>query len=169
MTTLGDAFVELNKLEQDGVISKYAVAGGMAFLFYTDPVNTYDLDVFVYLPKQEGDGLIISMSPLYDELRKRGHTFDGEHVKIAGIVVQFIVAYSSLAEEALDQAVIHDYEGVPVRVISPEHLVALAYDTGGAKRRERAQAMLDDEGVVNLDRLKQIMEAHNVSTEKKNA
>jgi hypothetical protein len=36
-----------------------------------------------------------------------------------------------------------DYDGVPVRVIDPEHLVALAFQAGGHKRRERAWQLIE--------------------------
>ena len=42
MANLTDVFRALNDLETDGVIQRYAIAGAMAFLFYTEPVRTYD-------------------------------------------------------------------------------------------------------------------------------
>ena len=44
----------------------------------------------------------------------------------------------ALAESALTTARTLDYDDVPVRVIDPEHLVVLAFQAGGHKRRERA-------------------------------
>jgi hypothetical protein len=150
----------LNGLEEDGVIRKYAIAGAMAFLFYTEPARTYDLDVFVFLPPQEG--LIFSMEPLYDELRKRGYSFDAEHVMIAETPVQFLLAYNPLAEEAVEQAVMRDYTGVPVRVVRAEYLAALSFQTGGRHRLIRAEALLED-NVVNEDDLEALMIRHGIS------
>ena len=61
-----------------------------------------------------------------------------------GVPVQFLPAHNALAEAAVTTARTLDYDGVPVRVIDPEHLVALAFQAGGHKRRERAWQMLDD-------------------------
>jgi hypothetical protein len=48
-----------------------------------------------------------------------------------------------------------------VRVIDPEHLVALAFQAGGHRRRERAWQMLDV-GVVDRQRLRTLLLAHGI-------
>ena len=161
MASLGEVFRELNLLETEETIHKYAVAGAMAFLFYTEPARTYDLDVFVFLPPQTG--LIFSMEPLYGELRRRGFHFDAEHVMIHETPVQFIPAYNALAEEAIEQSILHEYAGVSVRVIRPEHLAALVYQTGGRHRLARVEALLEDKA-VDQEKLEAIMTAHGVTT-----
>jgi len=131
----------------------------MAFVFYTEPTPTYDLDVFVFLPPQ--DGLILSMEPLYTELRKRGYAFDAEHVMIHGTPVQFLPAYNRLAEEAVEEAVTHDYAGIPVRVVGPEHAIALAIQTGGSRRLVRARG-LEEQGTIDMAKLQAILAAHAI-------
>ena len=37
----------LNELERDGVFTRYAIGGAMGATFYTEPLLTFDLDVFV--------------------------------------------------------------------------------------------------------------------------
>ena len=69
-----------------------------------------------------------------------------------GVPVQFLPAHNSLAEAAVSTARVLDYDDVPVRVINPEHLVALALQAGGRKRRERAWQLLEV-GVVNREAL----------------
>ena len=160
MPTLADVFAVLNSLKDAQAIEEYAIAGAMAFLFYTEPVRTYDLDVFVFLPPQSG--LLITMEPLYRILRERSYAFDAEHVMIYGTPVQFLPAYNALSEEAVREAILHDYDGVPVRVIRPEHLIALAFQTGGAHRRIRAESLLAEE-CIDLDVLIAIMERYSVT------
>lgn len=160
MATLADVFRTLNDLKEEGVLQEYAIAGAMAFLFYTEPARTYDLDVFVFLPPQNSS--VFSMEPLYRMLRERGYDFDAEHVLIYDTPVQFLPAYNALAEAAVTEAVSHDYEGVAVRVIRPEHLIALAYQTGGRHRLVRVEALLE-EGIVDEKRLEEIMAAHDVA------
>jgi hypothetical protein len=57
--------------------------------------------------------------------------------------VQFLPAHDELADEAIENAATLDYEGVPVRVVRPEYLVALYLEPGARtlKRRERAAAL----------------------------
>ena len=45
MDNFTDVFRELNQMERDGTLQSYAIAGATAFLFYSEPVLTYDLDV----------------------------------------------------------------------------------------------------------------------------
>jgi len=41
----------LNELERSGIIETYAIGGGIAAIFYIEPVLTYHLDVFVRLQR----------------------------------------------------------------------------------------------------------------------
>jgi len=59
---------------------------------------------------------------------------------------------------------VHDYEGVSVRVVDPDHLVALALQAGGAGRRERAWHLLQFGG-VDRQRLRTILETHAITAE----
>lgn len=136
-------------MKSDGVIEDYAIGGAMAVLFYAEPTRTYDLDVFVLLP---GEGTsIVLLTPIYEWMKARGFEPDAEHVMVHGVPVQLIPAYNELVEEAIAEALQHDYDDVSVRVTSPEHLVALAFQAGGRKRRERAFQLLE---TTDLDRAK---------------
>jgi hypothetical protein len=46
------------------------------------------------------------------------------HAVIEGVPVQFLPAHNPLDDEAIKRAVTLEYEGVPVRVVRPEFLVA---------------------------------------------
>ncbi len=87
-----------------------------------------------------------------------------EHVLVHGVPVQILPAYNALVIEAIRTARVHDYEGVPVRVVDPEHLIALALQAGGARRRERAWLILQA-GVVDRRRLRTILGAHGIDAE----
>ena len=131
----------LNGLERDGIISRYAIGGAMAATFYTEPVLTFDLDIFVLLP--QGPGGLLTLAPLYEELRRRGYTEDGECVTIEGVPVQFLPAYNPLLEEALAEARETPYEQTPTWVLRPEHLVAIAVQTGREKDRQRVRLLME--------------------------
>jgi hypothetical protein len=57
---------------------------------------------------------------------------------------------------------VHEYEGISVPVVDPEHLIALALQAGGARRRERAWLLLQT-GIVDRPRLRALLEAHGIS------
>ena len=147
VASLPDVFRVLNDMKSEGVISDYALGGAMAVLFYAEPTRTYDLDVFVLLPPS--DHPIVTLTPVYSWLRARGFEPRAEHVMIHGVPVQFIPAYNELVESAITAARNHDYDDVPVRVSPPEHLIAIALQAGGGKRRERAYQLLE---TADIDR-----------------
>ncbi|MFV2074431.1 MAG: hypothetical protein ACC742_17545 [Thermoanaerobaculales bacterium] len=147
MASLPDVFRVLNDMKSDGIIEDYAVGGAMAVLFYAEPTRTYDLDVFVLLP--QSDQTIVMLTPVYAWLQARGFEPRAEHVIIHGVPVQLIPAYNDLVEAAVTRARVLDYDDVAVRVTPPEHLIAIAFQTGGGKRRERAFQLLE---TADIDR-----------------
>lgn len=133
----------LNELKDAQVVLDYAVAGAMAVVFWTEPIPTYDLDVLVFLPEQ--GTIIISLESIYRWAGERGYPIDAEHVLVEGVPVQFLPAHNELADEAIQTAVTLEYEGISVRVVRPEYLIALYLEPSvrTAKRRERAAALMD--------------------------
>lgn len=162
MRSLGDVFRVLDEMLAAGIVSGYAIGGATAVLFYAEPTRTYDVDVFV-IRAVEGGGLA-SLSGIDDWTRKRGFAAVGEHVMIHGVPVQFLPAHNALVEEAITTARDLDYEGMRVRVVDPEHLVALALQAGGARRRERAWQLLEA-GQVDRARLRALLARHGVAAE----
>lgn len=159
MASLREVFQVLNDMRSEGIIDEYALGGAMAVLFYAEPTRTYDLDVFVVLPP--ADQPIVTLTPVYAWLRERGFEPHAEHVMIHGVPVQLIPAYNELVEEAITAARDHDYDDVTVRVCPPEHLIALALQAGGGKRRERAHQLFE---TADIDRalLDEIMSRHGI-------
>lgn len=148
----------LNELERDGVLGRYAIGGAMAAMFYVEPVSTYDLDVFVILPQQ---GLLLSLTPLYEALRQRGYVEESECVIIEGIAVQFLPAYNKLLEEALADAIEKEYQGMRTRVLSIEHLLAICLQTGRAKDRDRVR-LFREEAPMDEHKINDILERHGL-------
>ncbi len=163
MSSLGDVFRILNRMQDEGLVTQYAVGGATAVLFYAEPTRTYDLDVFVTL-EAVGNDLLAPLSRVYEWAREQGFGLQAEHLLIEGVPVQLLPAYNALVEAALSTARMHDYGGVPVRVVAPEHLVALALQAGGARRRERAWQLLET-GAVDRERLRRILTTHAIAAE----
>ena len=147
-------------MKDEGVVTEYAIGGAMAIVFWTEPVPTFDLDVFVLLPESS---LLVSLDPIYRWAEANGHPSDSEHIVIEGLPVQFIPSHGALADEAIDQAATLDYEGLSVRVIRPEHLIALYLEPSArtAKRLQRV-AILLEESVVDRERLTSILRRYNL-------
>ena len=150
----------LNELEKEGVISRYAIGGAMGAIFYTEPFLTFDLDVFVVLPSTPGG--LVTLTSIYDALRARGYTKqENECILIDGVPVQFLPAYNSLVEEALNQGQEIAYEGVPARVLRSEYLIAIALHTGRSKDRERVR-ILREQAKLDMSLLADILKRHQL-------
>lgn len=149
----------LNSLVNEGALGRYAIGGAMGAMFYMEPVLTYDLDVFVVLPATEGG--LITLSPLYGLLRERGYREEGECVVIEGVPVQFLPAYNALLVEALAGAAEANYSETPTRVLSVEHLVAIAVQTGREKDRQRVR-LLRSQAKFDERRLGGILARHGL-------
>lgn len=121
----------LNEMEAKGLIQRYAIGGGMAVMFYTEPVSTEDVDIFVLLPLTEEP--IIVLTPLQDFFRKRGYQFRGLHLEVEGWLVQFLPATTDLEIEALQEAIEVPYGSTLARVMRAEHLIAIKFQVGRAK------------------------------------
>lgn len=96
------AISAVEQMKREGVLIDYAIGGAMALVFWTEPVPTFDVDVFVLLPNPSA--VIVSLDPIYRWAEANGHVADGEHIIISNIPVQFIPSHNALADEAIDSA-----------------------------------------------------------------
>lgn len=138
----------LADLETGGIIEKYAIGGGMASIAYVEPFLTYDLDVFVILPGKPR--MLVSLTPIYEYLQKRGYKVDREHVLIGDVPVQFIPAYDALTKEAISSAAEMLYKGLRMKIFRLEHLVAIMLKTNRPKDIARIAEVL---GRVKMDQV----------------
>ena len=150
----------INRMKTDGIIGKYAIGGAVGATFYLEPAATLDIDVFVSLPKTPGSSLL-TLAPIYEHLKTLGYKTEGEYIVIEGWPVQFLPPSDALGEEALAQAVETEAEGAPTRVMTAEHLVAIALQTGRAKDFNRILQFIES-GVLDAAKLDLILHQHGL-------
>ena len=150
----------VNQMQTDGVISRYAIGDAIGATFYLEPTSTFDIDVFVSLQNLPGSSLI-SLEPVYRYLQSRGYLPDKECISIEGWLVQFLPPGDALDEEALAQAIQTDADGVPVRVMTAEHLTAIALKVGRPKDKIRVAQFMES-GLLDEKKLVQILERHGL-------
>jgi hypothetical protein len=150
----------LNELEREGVFVRYAIGGAIGAIFYMEPFLTYDLDIFLILSPTAG---LLTLTPLYEALRRRGYAEQNDCVNIEGVPVQFLPAYNALVEEALAAAADTFYENTPTRVLRAEHLAAIMLQTGRDKDRQRFATFLA-EAKVDYALLEEIVQRHQLET-----
>jgi hypothetical protein len=156
-----EVIATINRMQADGVIERYAIGGAVGATFYLEPVATLDVDVFVALQPEPGS-LLISPQTIFDYLKARGGTVEGEHIVVAGWPVQFLPTGSPLAQEALRESVERDVAGTPARVFSAEHLAAIALQTGRAKDKARLLEF-SEAGVLDSARFQAILARHGLT------
>lgn len=133
---------KINELMDLGFIEKYAIAGGIAHFYYTEPSVTYDLDLVVNV-SNEGNELT-PLSDIYNWAKENNYTTEGEHIIIEGIPVQFLLAYNNLVVEALENCVEISLLDEKTYILGAEYLMAIMLQTGRASDRERLVRFLNE-------------------------
>ncbi len=141
-------FQRLNELESAGLIGRYAIGGAFAFIYYAEPFETGDLDVFAHFPSA---GDLISLAPIYEYLRNLGYSAENEQILIEGVPVQILPATGPLVEEAIQQARDITIGRAPARIFTAEHAVAVALQANRAKDRMKI-LHLQETATTPLDR-----------------
>ena len=149
----------LNEMEAAGLVSGAAIGDALAAFFYSEAVVTEDLDIFVLLAPPRED--LVDLSPIYEFLKARGATEHREHLLLAGILVQIIPAFDPLTEEAVRDACRRVVGNTPTRVMTAEHLIAIALKTWRTKDHSRIALLLEE---ADIDRLKlqEILSRHGL-------
>jgi hypothetical protein len=126
--------------------------------FYLEPVATLDVDIFVLF---EPAPLILTLTPIYEACSRRGYAAEGDTIQIEGWPVQFLPATQPLVAEAVREAVPQTAAGLTTRVMSAEHLMAIALQTGRAKDHARL-VMFVEAGIADMNRLSDILTRHSL-------
>ncbi len=150
-----DALEVLLKLRDEGVLARFAIGGAIAASYYIEAVATEDLDVFAFLTPSSSGSLLVG--PLYGRLQQLGSRVQNEHIVIGTWPVQILPAYTPLVEEAVMEARERSFQDVRVPVVSPEHLCAIALQTGRAKDYARVHAFIEA-GAVDTGALPGLIE-----------
>ena len=135
----------LNQLVADAVISQYAIGGAIGASFYIEAVQTEDVDAFVFMsPSASG---LLTLAPIYDALTKLGGIVEKEYIRFAEWPLQILPDANDLVREAIHEAVTTEFDGIPTRVFTAEHLCAVALQTGRAKDYLRVVMFLEANAV----------------------
>jgi hypothetical protein len=149
----------INQMVKDGVIEEYAIGGAVASIYYLEPFDTADLDVFIQINAPGRD--LMLLAPIYEYLAKQGYEAKGEFVYIEGIPVQFLPVFNPLTEEAVEKAQAIKYARMTTRIMRPEHLVAIMLDTGRPKDYLRVSMFLE-QGAIKMRQLYAVLKRHGL-------
>jgi len=149
----------LNQMVKDGVIEEYAIGGAIAAVYYLEPFDTADLDIFIQVNTTGSDLLILA--PIYEYLIRQGYKAKDEFIYIEGIPVQFLPVFNPLTEEAVTKAETIKFARVTTRIMRPEHLVAIMLNTGRLKDYLRISMFLE-QGTLDMRSLNTVLRRHDL-------
>ena len=158
----------VTKLAERKAIGCYAVAGAVAALNYIAPFLT-ERDILISVDGfEEQDSGLLLLKSIEKALTELGYTERTDlGYKIEDWPVLFLPVASDLDMEALEQAVeinVASADEAPImaRCLRAEHVVATALKVGRLKDLARIQTFLD-QGAVDLQSLKVVLERHNLT------
>ena len=147
----------IKEIKEKKVFKDFSIGGGIAALYYTEPILTYDLDIF-FIPIEES---IDILAPIYRYLKEKGFKTKGEHVLIEGVPVQFIPVYNDLVKEAVQNSNEVKYGKIKTKVLGLEYLTAVMLQTYRPKDRERLVKTFE-EAKIDLKLLKTILKKYGL-------
>ena len=145
---LADVLRAANGLVAAKLIEDWALGGALAAIYYVEPFTTYDADIF-FIPADKG--LTAGIPAIYAHLQAQGWEVEREHLLLRGFPVQFLAA-SGLTGEAVREAERIEFDGVPAKIFSAEHIVAIAASVGRPKDKARIEQLLQQADLDNYPR-----------------
>ncbi|HMO79643.1 MAG TPA: hypothetical protein PKD24_02520 [Pyrinomonadaceae bacterium] len=147
----------LDDMRAKGIIGDYGVGGAVAATFHYQPISTVDLDIFfLFDPPQTG--IILSLEPIYNYVRKQGFEYDKDFIFINGWPVQFIESsHDGLWKEAIEKSRTFGFGDLEIKVLPPEHLAAM-WVQAGREKDIRKIVEFDEGGVMNRQVLQDLLE-----------
>ena len=147
----------IRELKKAKVLRDFSIGGGIAALYYIEPLLTYDLDIF-FVPNEDR---IDVLTPIYRYLKEKGFKVKKEHVLIEGVPVQFIPVYNDLVKEAVQHSVEAKYGRIKTRILGLEYLIAIMLQTYRSKDRERLVKIFE-EAKTDFKILKKILKNYGL-------
>ena len=150
----------LGEMKTNGLISGYCLGGATALVYYWEPVQTQDLDIFVMLTDQ--DNILINLSPIYQFLSDRGVQVSKEYLMFGSTPVQFLVPYNQLVEETIKHAKDVSFLGELIKIPPIEYLMAIMVQTGRPKDKARLVELLGVDGLYDKETFNEIIGRFNL-------
>ena len=150
----------INRMQAEGVIDKYAIGGGIAAVYYLEPYQTDDIDVFIPAIAVGQAGLV-SLEPIYSYLKNLGYVPVKEGVLIEDWLVQFIPTFESIQEEAISRSLRVTYGKTETNIFAPEYLAAELLRSGRRKDHARVIDLLEGNH-VDMRLFREIIKRHGL-------
>jgi hypothetical protein len=163
MLATAKAIQIVNQLHDEKIISKYAVGGAVGAVFYIEPTQTQDIDIFILLEPKPGS-IVVEISPIIERLKQLGYTlWDQDKLIVEKWPIQFIPASKPIEIEAIQNSVEKPVaDGVTAFVPPAEYLMSIAIDLGRPKDIVRLY-QFHSEQVYDPGKLRVLLEKHGLT------
>ena len=145
-----EVITTMNQMQADGVIERYAIGGAVGATFYLEPVATLDVDIFVAFRSEPGSLLSPHPSSIISKrggVRWRANTSSWRAGRCNSC------RQDPWGRRRCSRLWSNDVEGTPARVLTAEHLAAIALQTGRAKDKARLLQFIES-GALDTPGLK---------------
>ena len=134
----------------------------MAVSLHLEPYTAEELEVLVQFPV--GRINPPSQSELHAAIVALGGSIEGERIRLGSWPIRLIVADTPLSRAALDDAPAVDFDAIPVRQLSPEHLCAMTVvcgsEPGQRYRHYRQITMFIEHDAVDVSMVSGLLACH---------
>jgi len=162
MTESTKAIAVVERVMAEGLIKKYAIGGALGALFYLEPTQTEDIDIFIHVDPLPGSSLI-SVGPLFERLRELGYTeWRNENIVVEEWPIQFLPVTKSLEVQALEKAIRFPAPDFQPYVFSPEYLMAICLNLFRPKDKVRLE-QFHRQHAFDPEKLKPILSEHGLT------
>ena len=150
-----------NEAKAKGLIGDYAIGGAFAFIYYSEPFETKDLDLFVSLASTPSG--LIDLGPIWRHFIAGGAAPEGQFLRLSRLLVDFVPVADRLDEEALNEATDVQVGQQTTRVLTAEHAVAIAVRTARPQDRMKIARLLGSApDAIDHTCLDRILEQHGL-------
>ena len=124
----------LNELQSQGLVSGFALIGGLAVSTWSTPRATMDIDLLLLVQPEDRIRLVDALcaAGISSELRKGGFD-DPVPYLIRAKHLDIILVTRKLESDAVKTSIQIDLAGCALPVVSPEYLILLKLQAGGPK------------------------------------
>jgi len=115
----------LNEIKNKGLIKDYAIAGGIASVYYIEAIGTKDLDIFITIKSGSERDMAKVPFRLFNYFASKGYGSDGDYIFVDHIPVHLTFADEPIQMDAVRDAKDIEFAGVKTRVLRAEYLIAM--------------------------------------------
>jgi hypothetical protein len=153
----------VDNLKKKGIIEDFIIGGGVAVSFYSQGIQTEDLDLYIQMPKNNFLNATDDKE-IFKTLKPLGAKKIGPYIELYGIKIQFLFFMGGLIEEAFKNYKLINIDSTfSVKVEAPEYIIAIYLSLLRAKDIIKIHNLLRDTK-IDYTKLRKILKKYDLIT-----